>query len=568
MTSAANERLLTLVSNYYHGLVTFQSYRQQRASILDGLRDQTPARVEAAVREAPAQARVDETKTRAAEPAPQKPQKEVAPPAAPPRSGQGRVPWGSVAVAVAVAIVVAGWLAFQRSSDVPSVAAESESATLPPGAALLEQFIQKNAWDLDAIRNLEVTWTSAFSDEQRQAALTSASFTRFSETLRSRLREEEALSGPEGSPELDTLAALAGRFGVPYSPSSRRPVAGNTATAANRVPQSLVDAEARSNAAPSSVAPDEVAKQDEPAAPAPSPSEAAPPPPIERVATNAETATRSATVSTEAASSSPVASPAATGATAAAACSAELLNTRRRYCSDVLRSGGTGPNLAIVPPGEFEMGGEQTNDEKPPHKVTIGRALAVSVFEISFAEFGAYCKATGERCPENPWSADDFPVALVSWDEASAYAKWLSSETGQSYRLPSEAEWEYAARAGTSTRYPFGDDITPVAARSSVNGPVDSPLASSDRSVNSNAFRLLHMIGNLREWVADDWYSGYAGAPTDGTARLGAEDNPRVVRGGAYFDGALQLRSAARASLRRDTRDRFTGFRVVRDLPL
>jgi formylglycine-generating enzyme required for sulfatase activity len=220
-----------------------------------------------------------------------------------------------------------------------------------------------------------------------------------------------------------------------------------------------------------------------------------------------------------------------------------------------------------VPPGEFEMGGEQTNDEKPPHAVTIERAFAMAVYEVSFAEFGAYCRATGARCPENPWGGDDFPAALVSWDEAVAYARWLSSETGQNYRLPSEAEWEYAARAGSRTRYPFGDDVTPVAARSSANRPVDSPVGSSDRSVNRNAFGLFHMIGNVREWVADHWYSGYAGAPTDGTARLGAEANLRVVRGGGYSDGALQLRSAARVSLERGTQDRFTGFRVVRELP-
>jgi formylglycine-generating enzyme required for sulfatase activity len=562
MTSAANEQLLTLVSNYYHGLVTFQSYRQQRGSILDGLRDQAPARAETA---SPASAQVpaQEPRTRAPQPAPQQ---RPALPAAHARARPRWVAWGSVAAAVA--IVVAGWMAFQPSSEMPSVVSGSESPALLPGAALLEQFMQKNAWDADAVGNLEVTWASAFTEEQRQAALTSPTYARFSETLRARLREEEALSGPGGSPELDTLAALAGRFGVPYSRSARRAVPGTSSasTAPSSLTESLPPADA---AAAARAGPDEPgAEGGEPLAEdGPPPSDAAPAPPIEPAA-NSETRTDSAATSTQAASSSAAAAPAVTGGTPPAACSSALLNTRRPYCSDPLRSGGTGPNLAIVPPGAFEMGGEQTNDEEPPHAVTIGRAFAMSVYEISFAEFGAYCRATGERCPENPWSSDDFPAALVSWDEAVAYARWLSSETGQSYRLPSEAEWEYAARAGSSTRYPFGDDVTPVAARSSANGPVDSPLANSDRSVNRNAFRLFHMIGNVREWVADHWYSGYAGAPTDGTARLGAEANPRVVRGGAYSDGPLQLRSAARAPLERDTRDRFTGFRVVRDLPL
>jgi formylglycine-generating enzyme required for sulfatase activity len=215
----------------------------------------------------------------------------------------------------------------------------------------------------------------------------------------------------------------------------------------------------------------------------------------------------------------------------------------------------------------FRMGSDQRN-EGPQHEVVLAGAFALSVYEVSFADFDAYCEAAEVRCPDNPWGAADYPVVLVSWNEAVAYTDWLTAQTGHRYRLPSEAEWEYAARAGTDTPYPFGDVIklTPVAARSSHNGAVDSPVPNSDGSVNRNAFRLLHMIGNVREWVADGWQDNFEGAPTDGSARAGSESTPRVVRGGAYADGARPLRSAARLALDPGTTDRLTGFRVVREL--
>ena len=260
------------------------------------------------------------------------------------------------------------------------------------------------------------------------------------------------------------------------------------------------------------------------------------------------------------------AAAAAAGDGAAPACSAALLSSRRPFCGDALRGGGEGPGLVIVAPGQFSMGNDQTPNASPVHAVTLAAPFAMSVYETSFAEFERYCKSAATRCPENPWGDASFPVVLVSWDEAAAYAEWLSAQTGQRYRLPSEAEWEYAARANTQTPYPFGNEVTPSNARSSVMGPVTSPIANTDRSVNRNQFRLMHMIGNVREWVADEWRADYAGAPADGSARAGADARAHAVRGGSYADGALQLRSAARVPLDSGTQDRLTGFRVVRDL--
>ncbi len=154
----------------------------------------------------------------------------------------------------------------------------------------------------------------------------------------------------------------------------------------------------------------------------------------------------------------------------------------------------------------------------------------------------------------------------MTWDDAVSYTEWLSESTGFGYRLPSEAEWEFAARAGTQSPYFFGDEITPAAALSSENGPVEKPLPRSDRSINRNPFRLYHMSGNVREWTLDAWYPNYENARPDGSARSIETESSRVVRGGSYSERARKLRSAAREPLDRSHRDTMTGFRVVREV--
>jgi formylglycine-generating enzyme required for sulfatase activity len=156
------------------------------------------------------------------------------------------------------------------------------------------------------------------------------------------------------------------------------------------------------------------------------------------------------------------------------------------------------------------------------------------------------------------------PIVNVSWSEAVAYAEWLSGVTGARYRLPTEAEWEYAARGGATTTYPFGDELLPTHARFSFRQTEERPLAANDRSINRNDFRLYHMLGNVREWVADAWSDHYAGAPADGRAAPGGAGE-RVVRGGSYADGADALRVAARVRLGA-AGDRYTGFRLLREL--
>jgi len=247
-------------------------------------------------------------------------------------------------------------------------------------------------------------------------------------------------------------------------------------------------------------------------------------------------------------------------------CLAELVNTRRPYCQDRLASGGDGPPMVILPTGAFDMGDDQTTEASPRHRVTIVQPIAMSLYEVSFAEFRIYCSASGQTCPQRPWEDDDYPVVGVSWSEAGAYADWLSAETGYGYRLPTEAEWEYAARAGSDSPYPFGTEVTPSAARSSAGAPVDTPLGRQDQSVNRNDFRLFHMAGNVREWVGDAWHDSYQGAPADASAWEGGAGSQRVVRGGSYADAAPKLQSAAREPLEASGRDSMTGFRLVRNL--
>jgi len=238
------------------------------------------------------------------------------------------------------------------------------------------------------------------------------------------------------------------------------------------------------------------------------------------------------------------------------------VKTRRPYCIDVVGD-FKGPALVVVPAGRFTMGGSAAT-ESPRRDVTLPRAFALGMFEVSAAEFAAFCTATRRDCVAQPWDDPQLPAVNLNWQDARDYAAWLSARTGQRYRLPSEAEWEYAARGGTTTTYPAGDELLPTHARFSFKQALSRPLAANDRSLNRNGFRLYHMLGNVREWVTDAWQADYRSAPTDGSAVTAGD--ARVVRGGAYADDADALRSAARLALPAATRDALTGFRVLREL--
>lgn len=246
-------------------------------------------------------------------------------------------------------------------------------------------------------------------------------------------------------------------------------------------------------------------------------------------------------------------------------CTAVLAGSTNPYCRDEIKGIGKGPTMVVVPSGSFIMGGSEVT-EQPRHEVVINYPMAISVHEITHGEFLQFCHDTGQSCPVQPWTGKDYPVVNVSWQDAKAYTDWLSVKTNRIYRLPSESEWEYIARAGTATAYPFGDSINNALAVYSDKKKVTAPLPKTDRTVNRNKFRLYHIPGNVREWVIDNWRDNYQGAPTDGNAYLDKKNPERVVRGGSYADMAMALRSSARTKMATTTADRYTGFRVIQEL--
>lgn len=223
------------------------------------------------------------------------------------------------------------------------------------------------------------------------------------------------------------------------------------------------------------------------------------------------------------------------------------------------------PEMVVLPEGSFIMGspaweGAHREHETPARRIGIDRRLAVGVHEVTFAEWDA-CLAgggCGGYSPSAPWGRDRQPVVHVSWLDAKAYAEWLSRRTGRDYRLLTEAEWEYAARAGTAGPYHTGNRLDPD--RANYGGGGTKPAGSYP----PNAFGLHDMHGNVWEWVEDCWNPGHAGAPADGGARLSGDCNWRVLRGGSWLNGPESLRSAARFRTSSEERAYYiNGFRVA-----
>ena len=231
------------------------------------------------------------------------------------------------------------------------------------------------------------------------------------------------------------------------------------------------------------------------------------------------------------------------------------------------------PEMIVVPAGEFMMGSPATekgryNNEGPQHKVTIARPFAESKFDVTFAEWDV-CVSVG-GCPQ----VDDVgygrgtrPVINASWYEAQQYVEWFSKMTGRHYRLLTEAEWEYAARAGTTTAYYWGDEIGKGNANCNGCGSQwDNRQTSPVGSFKPNVFGLHDMAGNVRQWVEDCYDGDYNEAPTDGSAWTSGDCRRRVVRGGTRSVYPRLIRSASRGGLTPNYRGNALGFRVGRTL--
>lgn len=302
--------------------------------------------------------------------------------------------------------------------------------------------------------------------------------------------------------------------------------------------------------------------------------------------------------------------------------------------ADRLFGGGVGPTMVVIPAGRFVMGSPDDEpgryqDESPRHEVTISRPFALGQREVTVAEFEAFINATGYitdaeyafgsryRDPEGDewigneelnWRFDhlgkpsrpDNPVVHVSWHDANGYVNWLSEKTGRHYRLPSEAEFEYANRAGTQTTFWWGDQSPqyPVANIRGENdravtpsfiwqftqaeqdyalreGPTPSEFSGYGdgygglapvASFYPNDFMLYDTAGNVWEWTQDCWHDAYEWAPNDGSAWDEAECDMRVLRGGSFYCYPRHVRSTNRWSRPAAMRAMYAGFRVARDI--
>ena len=232
--------------------------------------------------------------------------------------------------------------------------------------------------------------------------------------------------------------------------------------------------------------------------------------------------------------------------------------------------------MVVVPAGTFRMGCLQdqdcARDELPVREVTISERFALSKHEVTFENWDACVDGggcNGYLPDDEGWGRGKRPVIHVNWHDAQAYVAWLSGSTGETYRLPSEADWEYAARAGTETQYDWGDEIGRNRANCRDNGCADSHANTAPAgSFAANPWGLYDMHGNVYEWVQDCWNgSSYRGAPSDGSAWLDGDCASRMVRGGAWSSGPSSLRAANRTRESAERRQNTVGFRVARTLP-
>ncbi|RTL71675.1 MAG: formylglycine-generating enzyme family protein [Hyphomicrobiales bacterium] len=224
--------------------------------------------------------------------------------------------------------------------------------------------------------------------------------------------------------------------------------------------------------------------------------------------------------------------------------------------------------MVVVPAGVFRMGSDEKDDEKPIHTVTIAAPLAVGRFTITFDEWDG-CVAHG-GCPARGVAGANFgrgrqPVINVSWNDAQLYVKWISKLTGRTYRLLTEAEWEYVARAGTETQYSFGDDESALEdyAWFSDNSEGHAHPVGEKKP---NPFDLYDMHGNVWQWVQDCYVKSYQDAPANGRAVPDKENCFRVLRGSSWDGRAVSLRSARRSGNRPGLRSINVGFRLARTL--
>jgi formylglycine-generating enzyme required for sulfatase activity len=231
------------------------------------------------------------------------------------------------------------------------------------------------------------------------------------------------------------------------------------------------------------------------------------------------------------------------------------------------------PVMIVIPAGKFKMGSPENEPDReategPQHEVAVAEPFAVSKFEVTFEEWDA-CVAAA-RCPDasDHWGRGRMPVINVSWGDAKQYVAWLSELTQKEYRLLTEAEWEYAARAGSATRYFWGGNPRSGTANCDGCGSSwDRQQTAPVGSLAPNAFGLYDMLGNVWEWLEDSWHENYNGAPADASAWVnGGDPNYRVIRGGSWRNESELVRTAVRVDRNIHVRFDTLGLRIARTM--
>lgn len=238
-------------------------------------------------------------------------------------------------------------------------------------------------------------------------------------------------------------------------------------------------------------------------------------------------------------------------------------------------------NMVTIPSGSFTMGDSQDigeDDELPAHRVMI-KSFAISRFEVTFEQYDLFARMTGSEAPRDRWGRGSRPVIDVSWEEAQVFIQWVSRVTGKAVRLPSEAEWEYVARAGSQKRYSFGDDVALLCSYGNIaDSSADIGWGTSEcsdsydttapvGSFKPNAFGVYDMHGNVWEWIEDCWYAHYRGAPDDSKARKKRGGcGRRAQRGGSWFYGPNEARASYRSFGDISDKSVTLGFRIASDI--
>ncbi len=235
---------------------------------------------------------------------------------------------------------------------------------------------------------------------------------------------------------------------------------------------------------------------------------------------------------------------------------------------DTFRDCAECPELVVLPAGSFRMGSSNNDREEPVHEVSIGSPFAIGVREVTFEEWDR-CVDDGGckfRPADRGWGRGNRPAINVSWLDAKEYVTWLTRKTGHTYRLPTEAEWEYAARGGTASPYWWGRSVGTRHANCRECSTGESERTLPVGSYKANPFGLYDTAGNAAEWVEDCWNDSYQGAPTDGSAWTTGQCRLRVLRGGSFDSQSDYVRSNSRFRYDSDVRYSGNGFRVVRQL--